>query len=119
MDKIGEELCALRRVDDLGVELDAIEFPALIGDRRKGRALGGADDVKAGRQLGDPVAMAHPHLVPRARIPCAREELIADIDVEEGAAEFAMVRQLDLAAKRFDHRLLPVADAEYRQAEVE
>ncbi len=50
VDEIGEEPRAIRRMGDFGVELNAVEFPALIGDGGEGRALRGADDGEARRQ---------------------------------------------------------------------
>ena len=41
------------------------------------------------------------------------------VDIEEGAAEFAVVAALDLAAELHAHGLLAVADAEHRHAGVE
>src|SRR6185437_5793315 len=65
------------------------------------------------------IAMAHPHLLARALLPKAREQRAILHDVEEGAAEFAMIRRRDLAAQLRAHRLLAIADAEHRHAELE
>ena len=43
---------------------------------------------------------------------------LSDDDLDLGAAEFAMVAALDLAAELLRHRLLAVADAEHRHAGV-
>ena len=56
-----EDVLAVRRVHDLGVELDAVQAPARIlerGDRRRRR---GRRHRRAARRCGDGVPMAHPH----------------------------------------------------------
>ena len=73
-DEIGEQLAAVGRVDDLGVEHQAVEAPLLVGGDRVGRAFGLGDDAEALGQRLDPVAMAHPHLVALARRPQAVEQ---------------------------------------------
>ena len=117
--EILDERRALRRVHDLGMEHQAIEFAAIVGDGGEGRALAGRDDAKAGRRLGDAVAMAHPHLLARALGPEALEEGALADHVDEGAAELAMVGRFDLAAQLRRHRHLPIADAEHGNAELE
>ena len=73
-DEIGEQLAAVRRVDDLGVEHQAEEAALLVGGDRIGRAFGRGDDAEAFGQRLDPVAMAHPDLVGLARLPEAVEQ---------------------------------------------
>ena len=62
-DEIGEQLAAVRRVDDLGVEHQAEEAALLVGRDRIRRAFGRGDDAEPLGQRLDPVAMAHPDLV--------------------------------------------------------
>ena len=51
--------------------------------------------------------------------PDAVEQRAVLLDLEEGAAEFAVVPAFDLAAELDAHRLLAVADAEHRNAGLE
>ncbi len=46
--EIGNQLAAIGRVDDFGVELRAVEFAFLVGDHREGRAVAGGDDLEPG-----------------------------------------------------------------------
>ena len=66
MHEIGDELGAVRRVHHLGMELHAIELAGIVGDCRERRAVGHRDGAEAVRELGDAVAMAHPHRRPVA-----------------------------------------------------
>ena len=59
--EIGQDLGALRRVDDLGMELDA-GIAALVSPMAAmGELALVRQDVEAGRQPRDAVAVAHPH----------------------------------------------------------
>lgn len=119
VNEITDQLGAIRRMHDLGMELHAVIFPLLVGDEGVGRVGGGGDHLETIRQRGDAVAMAHPDLMARAGGPEALEQLAVPVDLEEGAAEFAVMTAFDLAAELHAHRLLAVADAEDRQAAVE
>ena len=70
--KLRRQRRAVRRVHDLGVELDGVEVARLVGDRREGRVLRDADDLEARGQARDPVAVAHPDRVALAFVPYAR-----------------------------------------------
>src|SRR6185312_6988841 len=119
MREIAQERRALRRVHHLGVELHAINAALVVGDRGKGRALAYRHGAEARRQRLDPVAMAHPHLLAIALGPEPREERAIIDDLDEGAAEFAVIRGRDLAAELSADRLLAIADAENRHAQRE
>jgi hypothetical protein len=101
------------------VELHAVELARIVGDGREGRASRDAHGAEAGRQLGDPVAMAHPHLRALALFEHAVEQRRLVDDLKVGAAELALVAGLDLTAERRDHGLLAVADAEHGHAGAE
>ena len=61
VEEVLQDLLAVRRVHDLGVELDGVEASRLVlegGDRRRRRRRG---DARAGRRRRDRVAVAHPH----------------------------------------------------------
>ena len=65
---------------------------------------------------GDPVAMAHPDRIALPDLPDAVGERRRYDQLDLGAAEFAVMAGLDLAAELMRHGLLAVADAEHRQA---
>ena len=112
-----EDLGAVRRVDDLGVELDPVQAPlgALAGGDRRPWAGGQRDEAR--RRLEDAVAVAHPALLlarqPGQQLPAAVGE------DQRGAPELARVGAFDPAAEDMDHRLHPVADAQHRDVELE
>jgi len=56
-----QELRALARVRHLGMELHAVEAPRFIGHAGDRARLGRGHELEAGGQLGDLVAVAHPH----------------------------------------------------------
>jgi hypothetical protein len=63
--------------------------------------------------------MAHPDLVALALLPESVEQHRIPDDLDEGAAELAIVGGRDPAAQLLGHRLLAVADAEDRHAGLE
>ncbi len=112
-----EDLRAVRGMDDLGVELDPVE-PAIAALKRRDRRAGARG--QRGEPLGgleDGVTVAHPALLLGRQ---AREKLAAVAGERKmGATELPGVGALDAAAKRLDHGLHPVTDAEHRQTELE
>src|SRR3546814_2010319 len=74
------------------MELHRVDAALLVGNHREGRALGGAVDLEALRQLHHAVAMAHPHLVALARRPHALGQSGVGLQLDEGLAELLMVR---------------------------
>ncbi|GFO83143.1 MAG: hypothetical protein A49_27700 [Methyloceanibacter sp.] len=107
---------AFRRMHHLRVELHAIELAGIVGDGREGRAGRDAHGAEAGWQLGDAVAMAHPHLRALALLEHAVEKRRLVDDLQLGAAEFAFVPRFHLSAERRHHGLFAVADAEHGNA---
>src|SRR3546814_1939968 len=81
------------------MELHRVDAALLVGNHREGRALGGAVDLEALRQLHHAVAMAHPHLVALARRPHALGQSGVGLQLDEGLAELLMVGALDHAAE--------------------
>jgi hypothetical protein len=65
-DKVLDDLLALGRVGNLGVELDAEDRPRLVGDGSKGRRRRLGDRDKVGRQSRHLVAVRHPDLFSQA-----------------------------------------------------
>ena len=112
-----EDLRAVRGVDDLGMELDAVE-PALGALERSDRRAGaGRQGPEALGGLEDAVAMAHPALLLFGQ--AAQQLATVAGENQLGPAELAGVRPLDAAAQLVDHRLHPVTDAQHRDIEIE
>ncbi len=118
--EIGNQLAAIGGVDDFGVELGAVELARFIRDHRKGRAIAGGDDIEAGGELRDLVAVAHPHLMAITDLPQPVEQRAFGGDGQEGAAKFAAFAGFmagpHFAAKLVAHHLLAITDAEDRDA---
>src|SRR3546814_19026010 len=96
------------------MELHRVDAALLVGNHREGRALGGAVDLEALRQLHHAVAMAHPHLVALARRPHALGQSGVGLQLDEGLAELLMVGALDHAAELGADGLLSVRSEERR-----
>ncbi|MCY1521143.1 hypothetical protein D9M68_559430 [compost metagenome] len=115
---------ALHGVRDFGVELQRVVAARLVGHAGDGAAVGAGHELEAGRQLGDLVAVAHPHV--EHAVAFGRGE-VGDVLQQRGVAmgahgreaELALVAAFDLAAELLGHGLHAVADAEHRNAEVE
>lgn len=60
--EILEQLCAVGRVGDLWVELDAIDRLVVVGNGGELRVLSRGNGVEAFRQLGQLVTVRHPDL---------------------------------------------------------
>ena len=84
--------------------------------------LGCWPDMEAGRNLGDLVTVAHPHVETEHAIVVhvvfdAVEQPGLAHQIDAGIAELAHVRALHLAAELLGHGLHAVADAEQRHAQ--
>ena len=119
VDEVGDQLRPIGRMHDLQMELHRIVTARLVGDGGHGGVFGQRDAAEARRQLGHPVAMAHPHGIALARLPHALEEGGGLGDLQLGPAEFAVMPRLDLAAQLHGHDLLAIADAQHGDARVE
>src|SRR5580704_12756218 len=100
-------------MDDFEMELRSVEFALVVGDhrdRRVRRSAGGDEPV---RKLGDAVAVTHPYRIAPANVPDAVGQCRVRDQLDFGAAEFAMMAALHLAAELLRHGLLAVADAEH------
>ena len=106
VEKVVDYLFAQRRVDDLGVELDADTAP-LVAHRGHWRVARVGHHPEARRRAGDAIAMAHPnrHLVGHA----AKDRLLVIHD-HGGRPVFALAGGLHHAAERLSHQLHAVAD---------
>src|SRR5215472_3905248 len=114
--EITQERCPMRRMHDLEMELGGVEFAPVVadnGDRGIGRR---AQHIEAGRQDGDPVAMAHPHRILFALAPHVFKQRRVPGHGHFGAAKFAVMATLDLAAQLGRHCLLAITNSEDRNA---
>jgi hypothetical protein len=116
VEEVREDLGALLRVHDLGVEQDAVELARRVLDRRDRVGLGRARDAEAGGRAPDVVAVARPDAAARRQ---AAEERSARRRREHGLPVLAVPRALHLAAQHVAHELHAVADADDRHAELE
>ena len=99
VEEVAQQLRRLRGVHDFRVELDAEEFAGIVRDGGGRRALAGGHGAEARRQAGNSVAVAHPDLLARTLGPDAVEQGAILGDVDEGAAELAVIRAQNLAAE--------------------
>ena len=109
-----EDLGPVRRVDDLGVELDAVEAAL-------GRLAGGDRGAGARGERGEPLAAARRRRRGGSSSSCCSSGRPAEQATAAVAARTRSVRPnspasapLDPAAERLDHRLHPVTDAQHR-----
>ncbi len=80
--------------------------------------------MEAGRNLGDLVAVAHPHIEAEHAVVIhvvfdAVEQLRLADQIDAGIAELANIGALHLAAELLGHGLHAIADAEQRHTEIE
>ena len=119
-DEIAIEPAAIRRVDDLGMELHAVELRAF---HRRSRRMARRRDTATTRKPRGSAVTRSPWLIhtwwrsPLSHTPSNSDAVIGDLD--KSAAELAMVGGLDLPAELGAHHLLAIADAEHRQAQPE
>src|SRR3546814_13922038 len=116
MREVTQQVRAMRRVDDLGMELDAVVFPGVVGDDGEGRAIAGADRAEPIRQPRHAVAVAHPDLLLAARRPATVEQLAVFGHRDEGAPEFAVVVAFHFSAEFGSPRPLALSDHWHPQA---
>ena len=112
-----QDLLAVGRVHDLGVELDPVDRRAsAILDGRHRRAARGGQRREARRRLVDGVAVGHPARL-LARHPLSSTPGVGHVQVR--AAELPHLGLLDAPAERVHQQLHPVADADHRDAELQ
>lgn len=124
LDEARQHGLALDGVGDFGVELHGVEAAAFIGHAGDGARGGGGHQLEAGRQFGDLVAMAHPHLEHAVafvggEVGQTVEQFGVAMGAHFGVAEFAVVAEADGAAQLLRHGLHAVADAQHGHAHVE
>ncbi len=111
-----QDLLPVGRVDDLGVELDAVDPPLDVLERRDGRLGRRRQRRVARRRLVHRVAVRHPARLLRRR---AGQQPAGLADGQPRAAELADLGALDAPAERQHDRLHAVADAQHRDPELE
>ena len=114
---------ALHRVRYLGVELHGVVTARLVGHAGDGATGRAGHLLEAWGQLGDLVAMAHPHLehavaLGRAEVLDAIEHAGVAPGTHFGITEFAVGTPRHLAPQLHRHGLHAVADAEHGNTEV-
>ena len=115
VEEVLQDLLAVRRVRDLGMELHAVELACAVlerGDRRGGR---GGGHLSADRRRGDRVAVAHPHRLLGRQV--VKE--LGLVRLELRLSELGRAGTLDRAPEIARHELHPVTDAERRDPELE
>ena len=113
-DEVLENARALRRVDHFGMELHAVEPPRRIFDGRRVAGGRGGQNAEPGGRRSHHIAMRHPDLLV---IADALQQLrIAVRQIENGQAELAFIALAHRSAEQLRDQLLPVADAEHRNA---
>ncbi len=103
-------------VADLGVELDPVESSGLVGHRGNRRVRGVAYHGEAVGQPDHAVPVRHPYPL---RCLGPGEQRTREVGLELCGAILAAAGRLDLTTEQVRHRLLAVAEAQYRRAEPE
>ena len=114
---------ALHGVRHFRVELHGVIVAAFIGHACDGAGRRGTHHLEAWGQLGDLVAVAHPHLehavaFGRGKVFNALEQFGVAMRTHFGVAEFAGVGAFDLAAQLIGHGLHAVANAQHRDTQL-
>ena len=109
---------------DFGVELHAVEAARLIRHAGNGARWGAGHDLKAAGQLGNFVAVAHPHFqhavaFGRVEVLNILEQRRMAVRAHFGIAKFAGIAAGHLAAQLLRHGLHAVANAQHGQAQLE
>ena len=119
VEEVAQNQRSLLGVIDLRMELNAVDFPALVADADRGTGRGVRAQRKAVRHLCHVVAVAHPG---DAFFLHAVEQLARGVKPRLRLAVFArgiVLRGGDPAAQRVRNQLTAVADAQNRQAQRE
>ena len=112
IEEVFQDLGAVLSMQHLGVELHAVELLVGALHRRVKAALGGADDLEAGRHALHLHAVAHPVDSRLRYVSKQRRRLVGQLHL----AVFTGLRLAALAAQQVHHQLLAVADAQHRDA---
>ncbi len=112
----GEYRHPVRRVHDLGVELDAVDAPFVVLEHGHGRARRGGRDHEAVGRIGDAVEVAHPDVVDLGGI--VGEQQRRTRSGHACTAVLPLHAATDDAPELLTDELRPVTDPEDRHAEV-
>ncbi len=108
-----DDVEAVLRVRDLGMELQPVDLPLHVRHGGERRVAGRADRDEARRQSLHAVAVAHPDLEARAE---PRQQRVVAGELHLGVAVLAVRGGLHGAAELLGQRLHAVTDAEHRHA---
>ena len=114
--EVPDDVDAALSMENLGMELDAVEPAAAVLDNRVRRVLGGASGLEARGQPGELVAVRVPD-AQLAREP--GEQGAGPLHREHAVAVLARLTRRDLTAEKVPHQLHAIANAEDRHAEAE
>jgi len=115
-EEVADDIDTAFGVENLGVELDAVEVALAVFDDGKLGVLGGADGSVAGRKSDEAVAVGIPDL---ELLGEALEETAGFVEGENAVAVFAVGALGDFAAEEVALELDAVADAEDGDAQLE
>ena len=127
-EEVTENAAPLRRVDDLRVELHAVEAAPRVGEGRHRAVCRAGQDLEPRRSLEHEVAVAHPALGALLHVG-EQDRPIAGLDrpgrsirlrhFQRGPPVLPAIAALHLAAEEEGHELHAVADAEDGEARPE
>ena len=112
-DEILQQVRAVGRMVNLGVELDAPGLLALDAERSHAHLLGAGHDLVVSRHGRDRIAVRHPHL--RGRRQAAHQRVTGIAHRKHRTAVLAAGRRLHLAAEGRCEELCAVADPQQGQ----
>ena len=114
--EVAENVHAVRRVGDFGMELNAPDRAFTMPDRREGTGLRGGDRLEPLGQSGDLVAVTHPD---RCSFGNSGEEALVVENLQLSPSVLSVRCILHLAAQHLAGQLHSVTDTEHRNAEFE
>ena len=115
VDEVGDDLFAVERMVNLGMELQTEEPIQRVGNRGVHCVLAPRRRKKTGWQFHDPIPMAHPNFLKTFH---AGEQRGVGNNFHLGVAVLAFLALLDASPELMGHHLHPVADAEHGDAEL-
>ena len=116
VEEVLQHVLSVRRVHDLGMELDAVQLPRAILERGHGRVLGRGDDLTRPRAARSTVSRCDIHAVCSAG---SEVKSLPPRDAHVDLAVLARARAVDAAAQLEREQLRAVTDAERRDPELE
>ena len=111
-DEVAQDVLAPRGVDDLRVELDAIQVARGVDQAGIRGRIGLGGGAEPGRQARDGVGVAHPDRL--LAIQAGEQRVVRRGDADVGRSVLAVVERDDVATELVGHQLRAVADAQDR-----